>query len=387
MDIKTEINNFLELDLSTDQQPKAAAEGAEVRIFGDVYEMSLFNLDTQLQSNKNKPLELLINSPGGSVFDGVAMAALIKRHEATTTSTGLGFVASIASVILLAADRVRLNKDAFLMIHNAWTYTAGEAEDLRKDADLLDKISDQISEVYVAQVAKNKKLIEGDRGKTKKQIKKMMKNETWLTAEEALAFGLIDEISDLNETLNPLTEEEVNGILNKYGQSAPKQFLNSLRMITEETTPAAAATESSNFWDKLKAFFKSNPEKIQEVKAAAEAEQQEEAANEVEAAKKVLTDAGFIVRTPEEVEQESEVLTAQQTATTEAEQKFNVLQKEYDGIMAKLREFEEEINAPSSKADFNNEETEAKKPTAREELLKKYSNNTKESIFFKNLNK
>jgi ATP-dependent protease ClpP protease subunit len=168
MNKKDEINNFLELDFSETN----VSNQQETRIFGEIFEGSLELFDTFISSAKpEEKIEFFVNSGGGSVFDGVAMSSLIKRHKGETVGTGIGFVASIASVILLSADRVRLHKDAFLMIHNASIgFTFGEASQLRKDAAVLDKISNQISEIYVSQIAKNSKLINGSKEETRIHI-------------------------------------------------------------------------------------------------------------------------------------------------------------------------------------------------------------------------
>jgi ATP-dependent protease ClpP protease subunit len=396
MNQATKIKNFLDLDFKrVENATIKPVNGLELRIFGEIWENSLLNLDAQLLSNADQPIEFLINSPGGSVFDGVAMASLIKRHKETTTATGLGFVASIASIILLAADRVRLNRDAFLMIHNASVgFTFGEAEELRKDADLLDLISNQLTDVYVSQIAKNNKLIEGDRDKTKKQIKKLMNAETWFTAAEAFELGLIDEVTDIEEELQPLTKEEVNGLLNKYGATAPKQFLNKIKMNSETENKEAQPTEAQenkNFWDTLKSFFKTNPEKIKEVQAEAQQETETETNNAIETAKSLLISEGFVVLSEEEAEETNSALAVEQIKAIENGEKFDVLQTEYDAIMAKLKEFEAEFNGPSGKNKLDNKEEEkaAEPKTDRETLLEKYTNKLKikDSKFFANLTK
>ena len=95
-------------------------------LFDAIDEWSLSQLKDFIESSSGS-FEILLSSGGGSVFDGIAMSGLIQRHSAKTTVTGVGFVASIATVVLLAADNVKLDKNAFIMIHNAWTFEAGEA--------------------------------------------------------------------------------------------------------------------------------------------------------------------------------------------------------------------------------------------------------------------
>lgn len=405
MENQTKIKDFLNLDFDH-LQPKAnetRPQSQEVRIFGEVWENSLYLLDEQLKANENQPLELLINSPGGSVFDGVAMASLIKRHKGQTTATGLGFVASIASVILLAADKVRLNKDAFLMIHNAWSFDAGEAEDLRKTADLLEKISNQIAEVYLDQLKKNDKLINGDIKETRASIKQMMSAETWLTADEALKLGFIDEIADDAATLEPLTEEQLKNIVNKYRAKAPKTFLNMATLKdTKETQETKDAENEASFWDKLKALFAANPEKLKEFKNESDEEtvteetetdedektDEEKEKEELEAAKTLLTEAGYTVLEKEEQEQAKTESEALQNAANLSKEENKTLQNNYDSIMSKLKEFEKEFSGPSSITKLENKEEKPKEKNSIDAILEELNEgeNVKDSKFFKMLN-
>jgi ATP-dependent Clp protease protease subunit len=385
MDKQKEIKDFLNLNFAENvgNSAKTQALSNELKIFGEIYEYSLFELNRQLIEAKGENLEILINSGGGSVFDGVAMANLIKRYEGQTVSNGIGLVASIASVVLLSADLVRMDKDAFLMIHNAWSYEAGEAEELRQTADVLDKISDQIAEIYTAKTELNNKLIDGDRDKTKKSYKNMMSRETWLTAAEALELGLIDEVIETPRKAN-LNDKEIQNLISKYANRAPVAFLNKFVMNTEENK-----TENNDlgFWDKLKAFFKTNPEKIQEIKNEVEAEASQEETEKLEAAKELLTNKGFTVLTSEEKSENEEKLKLALNEVSEKSDNFDELETKYNNIMSKLKEFENEASKPSGQTEYNNE-VEEKKPTAREEILKRVSNkNLQESRFFNKLNK
>lgn len=128
-------------------------------------------------------IDLHINSPGGSVFDGQAIYNALKRHPANVTTYVDGLAASIASVIALAGDKVVMASNSLFMIHNPWGYAAGNSEEMRKYADLLDKVRDTIVNVY------KEKCTLSD-----VEIIAAMDAETWMSAEEALAFGFIDEI-------------------------------------------------------------------------------------------------------------------------------------------------------------------------------------------------
>ncbi len=138
---------------------------------------------------KAETIHIRINSPGGNVFDGTAIANAIKQHKSKTIVHIDGIAASISSIIAIAPDETVMAENAFFMFHEAWTIVIGNAEGLREEADLLDKIDSTIlAKAY------SKKT-----GKKEEEIKDLMAAETWLTAEEALEMGMIDGIEEDGE--------------------------------------------------------------------------------------------------------------------------------------------------------------------------------------------
>lgn len=133
-------------------------------------------------------INIHINSPGGSVFDGTAVYNAIKQHSSRTISHIDGLAASISSVIALAADEVRMAKNAFLMIHDPYSIVIGNADTMREEATLLDKVGGVIAQTYVDKT-----------GIDEKEIKSMMNAETWMTAEEAKDMGFIDVVYDVKD--------------------------------------------------------------------------------------------------------------------------------------------------------------------------------------------
>lgn len=127
-------------------------------------------------------ITLRLNSPGGSVFDGMAIYNRLKSHKAQVTIYIDGLAASMASVIAMAGDLVVMPENAMLMIHNPWTMTAGDAAELRKNADMLDKVKSTMLSAYTSKT-----------GKTEDEISALMDAETWFTGAEALAHGFADE--------------------------------------------------------------------------------------------------------------------------------------------------------------------------------------------------
>lgn len=124
-----------------------------------------------------------LNSPGGDVFDGLAIYQALKNRAGETVVHVDGLAASIASVIAMGADRVVMAPKAQLMIHEGFTMAAGDAADMRKLADLLDKTSDNIASVYADKA-----------GNTTEFWRNRMREETWYSADEALTAGLVDEV-------------------------------------------------------------------------------------------------------------------------------------------------------------------------------------------------
>ena len=167
-------------------QAKAKGEGPteifiydEIGYFGD----SAKDFAAKLGGVDADEIAIHLNSPGGDIFDGLAIYQALKDHSATVTVHIDGLAASIASVIAQAGDRIVMAPKASMMIHDGWTMAVGNAGDLRKTADLLDKQSEIIASVYA------------DRsGQPTAFWRDRMLDETWYNAEEALAAGLVDEI-------------------------------------------------------------------------------------------------------------------------------------------------------------------------------------------------
>ena len=164
-----------------------SSEVADVYLFNDIgtFGVTAQNFIDEIKEYEDTELNIHINSLGGEVFEGMAIYSIIQRRKAKTTVYIEGIAASIASVIALAADEVIMSENSLLMIHNAWGGTQGEAKDMRKQAEILDKITNEIAEVYVKKS-----------GIPYNEVIRMMDEETWLTAEEAVALGLVDSISE-----------------------------------------------------------------------------------------------------------------------------------------------------------------------------------------------
>lgn len=140
----------------------------------------------ELRAVTASKIRLRINSPGGDVFDGLAIYQALLSHPAWVEVQVDGLAASAASFVAQAGDEVSIGTSAMIMIHDAWGVSIGDARDMRETADLLDKISDSIAAVY-AQRAGN--------GDTEAWRERMLA-ETWYTGAEAIDAGLADTVMD-----------------------------------------------------------------------------------------------------------------------------------------------------------------------------------------------
>lgn len=165
-------------------------EPAEIFIFEDI---GMFGITAQdfirdLKAVKGREILLHLNTPGGNVFDGLAIANSLKSHPAKVITQIDGIAASIGSVIAIAGDEVNIADTGFIMIHNAHGFAIGGADEMRKTADTLEKIDGTLSKVYADKTEL-----------TQKETLALMNDETWFTAQEAVDIGLADSVIDGGE--------------------------------------------------------------------------------------------------------------------------------------------------------------------------------------------
>ena len=260
-------------------QNKAGGETADIYIFDEIgtYGVTAQEFINDIKDLKGTSINLRINSLGGDVFDGMAMYNVIKRREAKTTVYIEGIAASIATIIALGADEVVMAENSLFMIHNAWGGTMGEAKDMRKTADTLDKISGELTDIY------RKKT-----GLSYEALQEMMDQETWLNAEEAYELGFVDVISDSIKVaakydvskFKNITEEEIQNKLNiniknrKMTNELKEWFNNKVEEIVtavkgdvkvskdvvEETTINVTLADNEDIMNKMSDFETNNIE-------------------------------------------------------------------------------------------------------------------------------
>lgn len=175
-------------------------------------------------------IHLRINSPGGSVVEGTAIYNALRRHEGGLTVHIDAMAASMASVIAMAGKPVYMADNALLMIHNPWTVSMGESKDLRKEADLLDKLKVNLRNAYVRKTGINAE-----------EIAQMMDEETWLDAVEAVALGFADAIEEGVAAAATATPEMLRARFDKFAKASSS--MNTPEVITYSAEVAEEAAE------------------------------------------------------------------------------------------------------------------------------------------------
>lgn len=170
-------------------------KSTEILLYDDIGEgwfggISAKQVRTDLADIKTPIINVRINSPGGSVHEGFAIANALRDHKARVEIDIDALAASIAAYIAVeAADELRMADNAMLMIHNAWSMAVGDADEFRRQADILDKHNALI----VSSIAKRTSSPEAD-------VRGWMDAETWFNAEEAQAAGFVDAITEESAT-------------------------------------------------------------------------------------------------------------------------------------------------------------------------------------------
>jgi ATP-dependent Clp protease, protease subunit len=136
-----------------------------------------------LRSLGKGPVTVNINSPGGDLFEGLAIYNLLREHKGEITVKVLGVAASAASIIAMSGDVAQIARSGFLMIHNTWVMAVGNRNDLREYAEKLEPFDEAMADIYAART-----------GAERKEMSKLMDAETWLGGTRAIEDGFADEL-------------------------------------------------------------------------------------------------------------------------------------------------------------------------------------------------
>ncbi len=159
----------------------------EVAIYDAIgsWDVSARDFINAIKPYSGRDLTVRINSPGGVITEGNAIANALKRHDGDVTTCIDGLAASMATIVAIAGSKVTMAENAYFMVHNPSGSAWGESDDLRKQADLIDKMRAGLLQAYVAKT-----------GMSEQEIGDLMDNETWMTAQEAKDYGFVDEITE-----------------------------------------------------------------------------------------------------------------------------------------------------------------------------------------------
>lgn len=168
-------------------------------VISDGWGISAAEFVRALSEIKADTIHLRINSPGGDVFDARAMKTALAQHPAKVVAHVDGLAASAASFVMLAADEIRIAKGAFVMIHKAWAFAIGNADDMDATAKLLRQIDTSLVGDYVAAT-----------GQAEADVVKWMAEETWFDAQQAVDLGFADELYDPDAKANALARFDLS---------------------------------------------------------------------------------------------------------------------------------------------------------------------------------
>lgn len=230
---------------------RAEADTTEINIYDVIgfWGVSAAEIRRKLDEVRTAKLLVRINSPGGDVFDGLAIYNDLAAHPAEVTVRVTGLAASAASLIAMAGKRIEIGANAFLMIHNAWVVGIGDKAELRQLADVLAEIDVALAGTYARRT-----------GKTAKDVAALMDAETWLSGETAIAEKFADAvIGDAEDDapgararfdLNTRAFKRVPAAaMARYGMAAPteddlelQKSLAALERLTDTMGRAAAAS-------------------------------------------------------------------------------------------------------------------------------------------------
>lgn len=172
-----------------------------------------------LAKMEGKHVTVRLNTPGGSVDEGIAIYNALKRHKGGVTVVADSLAASMGSYLLQAGERRLVASNAMLMIHDPWSIAIGNSAEFRKAADVLDKYAQRMIPDYAARS-----------GKTEDEILDLMADETWYAGQEIVDAGFADAIdSEVSDDIEPVTAS-----LHRIARKAPASLFKKREAIRQE---------------------------------------------------------------------------------------------------------------------------------------------------------
>jgi ATP-dependent protease ClpP protease subunit len=177
------------------ETPIAAADDdddASISVFETIGEdfwtgggVTVKRIAAALRKIGKRDVTVKVNSPGGDMFEGVAIYNLLRGHPAKVTVEVLGWAASAASIVAMAGDEIRMGPGTFMMVHNAWGLVIGNRHDMREAADLFDGFDSALADIYQART-----------GQKRAEIERLMDGETFMGPSEAIDKGFADVLDE-----------------------------------------------------------------------------------------------------------------------------------------------------------------------------------------------
>ncbi len=194
------------------------------------------------------PVNVRINSGGGDVFDGVAIHSLLAAHAGAITVYVDGLAASAASFIMLAGDRVVAARNSFIMIHDAMTLVFGAKARMQRTIDLLDKVSDNIADMYSEKAGE-------DVAYWRAKMEENGEDGVWYTGNEAYHAGLVDEITGASDEDEERTQNFLSGWVNILPDDVKARFENSRKREEKQDDNPPAVMDRALLNDIMKGVF------------------------------------------------------------------------------------------------------------------------------------
>lgn len=218
----------------------------EINLYGEVgfWGVTAKDFRAALEQVDTPRLILNLNSPGGDVFDGIAIYNDLLAHKADVVVRVTGVAASVASVIAMAGDTIEIAENAFFMIHNAWSVAVGDTRVMASRAKLLSKIDGELAETYAARTG-------GDLA----EIKSQMDDETWLTADEAVEQGFADETISTDEGAEARAAFDLTNFKNVPRALKPTRCMAKAKASEAPAKPALTDVELASISQSLDAAF------------------------------------------------------------------------------------------------------------------------------------
>lgn len=217
--------------------------------YGDGNGMTAKIVSAILRRAEGKPVAVNINSGGGDFFEGLAINTLLAEYEGDVTVNVVGLAASAASVVAMAGDKINIADSAFFMIHNAWTIAMGNKNDFGQIVDMLSKFDESMAKLYAKKT-----------GKTEKEIRKMMDDETWIQGADALEMNFahallgsdkIDKDEDLEYANNAVRRVDIELAKAGMPRSERRALLQEIKKGTQDATDPTQDAGTKELTDAL----------------------------------------------------------------------------------------------------------------------------------------